>query len=351
VDEEKCFNFTGQQEACIMNGQTYEFFQMDFGSGQNLWIAGDYLDVGPQRRCGNELRVIVLGDWGERLLPGQDQVAAGMANWSTVHNPDWIVTTGDNIYPKGLFSWDDPQMDIKWREVYYQDSICNLTWYVCVGNHDFGEGGNEWNQVELSLHEPRWILPHLWHDFVEEMADHSVHFVIIDTESFRWKINDYEVMLDWFEETLSQSTADWLLVIGHRYVFTAGDHLYGPVTDEIYDELVPVMLKYGVDAYVCGHDHNLQHLQNMTAPDNTMQYILSGAGGALPNRYIPDNEDYIREYYNVQLSFFKQTFGFVTLTTSLDRLRWDFFDQDAVLLYSYSQTPMTSTSERRQRQQ
>ena len=73
-----------------------------------------------------------------------------------------------------------------------QVSICNLTWYICVGNHDFGEGGNEWNQVELSLHEPRWVLPHLWYDFVEQVADHTVHFVVFDTQSFKQQINDYE---------------------------------------------------------------------------------------------------------------------------------------------------------------
>lgn len=124
-----------------------------------------------------------------------------------------------------------------------QDSICNLTWYASIGNHDFGDDGmnNEWNQVELSKHEPRWVMPHLWYDFVEQMADHSVHFVVIDTESFSRQINDYQVMVDWFETTLSQSTADWLLVIGHRHAFSVGDVLYGAVTDGIVNRLVHVI--------------------------------------------------------------------------------------------------------------
>lgn len=80
--------------------------------------------------AGNELRGIILGDWGERLLQGQDQVAAGMALWSETNDPAWIITTGDNIYPKGIFSWDDPQMDRKWRNVYYQ--VTRLTVYLKI---------------------------------------------------------------------------------------------------------------------------------------------------------------------------------------------------------------------------
>ena len=109
------------------------------------------------------------------------------------------------------------------------------------------------------------------------------------------------------------------------------------------------MQQYGVDAYVCGHDHNLQHLQNMSDPDG-LQYILSGAGGALLSRYIPENEDYIRLNYNVAPVFFQMTYGFVTLTTNVDRLRWDFFDQNSELVYSYTQMPQMR-NKRRQRQE
>ena len=59
----------------------------------------------------DELRFIALGDWGERSLPGQELVAAQMAVWAQDNNPEYILTTGDNIYPDGISSVDDPQMD------------------------------------------------------------------------------------------------------------------------------------------------------------------------------------------------------------------------------------------------
>ena len=53
------------------------------------------------------------------------------------------------------------------------------------------------------------------------------------------------------------------------------------------------MEKYSVDAYVCGHDHNLQHIRNMSG--DGMDYVVSGAGGAGLYRYRPSNEDVIRQ--------------------------------------------------------
>jgi len=349
ANEGQCFSYAGERTTCTLNGQLYDFFRVDF-NGRVGWLAGTFVEIGLTRRCENELRAIILGDWGEIKLQGQGQVAAGMAVWAETNDPAWIITTGDNIYPRGFFSWDDPQVDIKWRNVYNQESLRNLSWYISVGNHDYGEnGGNEWNQVELAKHEPRWILPHLWYDFIERMADHSVHFVVIDTEAFGGQVNDYEVMLEWFEKTLRESTADWLFVVGHRHAFSVGDvfsdddigDTFGPITGHIVEVLVPVMVTYGVDAYICGHDHNLQHIQNLTDP-SSMDYIISGAGGALPSRYIADNEDIIREAYNVAPAFFKLTYGFVTLTTHRDSARFDFFDQDANLVYSYARPQQRS---------
>ena len=44
----------------------------------------------------------------------------------------------------------------------------------------------------------------------------------------------------------------WLLVVGHYEVFSAGDH--GDMS-EMKQYLLPLLQKYDVDAYICGHDH------------------------------------------------------------------------------------------------
>ncbi len=50
---------------------------------------------------------------------------------------------------------------------------------------------------------------------------------------------------------------------------------HGP-TQCLVDKLRPLLHKYGVSAYFCGHDHNLQHISE-TYMDKTVEHILSGA--------------------------------------------------------------------------
>jgi len=83
-------------------------------------------------------------------------------------------------------------------------------------------------QLELSKHERRWYQPHLWYDYLENVGNHSVHFVVIDTEAYNDRINNYTLMEAWLDSTLRASTADWKIVVGHRNIFSAGIH--GPVT-------------------------------------------------------------------------------------------------------------------------
>ena len=73
-----------------------------------------------------------------------------MSVWADSNRPAFIQTTGDNIYPVGIHSWDDSQVDSKWRRVYEQPSLRNLVWRVALGNHDYGVRlTEEWNQVPL----------------------------------------------------------------------------------------------------------------------------------------------------------------------------------------------------------
>ena len=63
------------------------------------------------------------------------------------------------------------------------------------------------------------------------------------------------MQLDWLEDTLAKSTADYLIVGGHYPVWSTGHH--GP-TWQLVDQLKPLFEKYKVTSYICGHDHNLQ---------------------------------------------------------------------------------------------
>ena len=64
---------------------------------------------------------------------------------------------------------------------------------------------------------------------------------------------------DWVEAELKAAAAneaiDWIIVAGHYPVYSVADH---GDTPEMVEAVLPLLEKYGVDAYLCGHDHSLQ---------------------------------------------------------------------------------------------
>jgi len=298
--------------------------------------------ISSTNQANENLQIIIIGDWGiYDFMQGNEKVARGMALWAEDNDPAWILTVGDNFYPKGLRSPTDPQVDSKWRNMYTNESLVDLVWHITLGNHDYGDWeGEEWNEVELGKIEPRWSLPHLWYDFVETRGDFSAHFIIIDTESFTKAIerNNYTEMIPWFETVLHESTADWKFVVGHRHIFSAGDH--GPVTSSLYNAFVGLMEANNVDAYICGHDHNVQHIQHESGVG--MDYIVSGNGGAGIYLHSQENEDHIKEFYQHDTHFFQALYGFVTLELSRENAKFDFWNKDAELQYTYTRTKTRS---------
>ena len=53
-------------------------------------------------------------------------------------------------------------------------------------------------------------------------------------------------------------------------VWSVAEH--GP-TWELVSKLKPLLEEFGVSAYFCGHDHNMQHIQ-----DGGVEYFVVGAG-------------------------------------------------------------------------
>lgn len=51
-------------------------------------------------------------------------------------------------------------------------------------------------------------------------------------------------------------SADYLIVTGHYPVYSAGSA--GPSIPCLYNKLDPLLKKYKVQAYISGHDHDLQ---------------------------------------------------------------------------------------------
>lgn len=56
----------------------------------------------------------------------------------------------------------------------------------------------------------------------------------------------------WIETVLAGSTADYLIVAGHFPVYSVCQH---GNTQNLVDNLKPLLVRYGVQSYLSGHDH------------------------------------------------------------------------------------------------
>lgn len=91
-----------------------------------------------------------------------------------------------------------------------------------------------------------------------------------------------QAYFDGIEEELQKLETEYVpyvIVSGHFPVWSISEH--GP-TQCLVDKLRPLLHKYNVSAYFCGHDHNLQHLSD-TYLDQTVEYMVIGASNFVQN--------------------------------------------------------------------
>lgn len=74
-------------------------------------------------------------------------------------------------------------------------------------------------------------------------------------------------------KAISATEVAYILVGGHFPVYSVASH---GSTKCLIDNLMPLLHKYRVSAYLAGHDHNLQHISH-TYLNATVEYMVSGA--------------------------------------------------------------------------
>ncbi|KAL3162377.1 hypothetical protein ABBQ32_010055 [Trebouxia sp. C0010 RCD-2024] len=292
----------------------------------------------------SKTQFLLVGDWGRDGTQNQSAVAALMATVADAVRPDFILSVGDNFYESGLLSVNDPQFMSSFTNVYNAPSL-QVPWHAVLGNHDYGECWTEeecavaraqcsglpecylspLHQLDVFLWEQDWR----WHcerNFKLSLGNDAVDLFFIDTNpgiiDYRtaafanntggilqqsWQENLLEL-----ETQLARSTAQWKLVIGHHPVRRNNR----PNNNmDLLPTLEPMLEKYGVQAYFCGHEHNLQYLHQQ---DSSVHYVVSG-GGSLTD-YAP-----IVHFDNGGSRFQYWGSGFVSCLVEGRSLRCDFY--------------------------
>ena len=88
--------------------------------------------------------------------------------------------------------------------------------------------------------------------------------------------------------------------------------------------------------FLCGHDHNVQHIQHV---DGGMEYVISGGGGAPLSAFVPENEETINAE-GMEVLHFTADYSFAGFMISEEEMYWEFVRHDGELLYNYTRPRM-----------
>lgn len=281
----------------------------------------------------NTLNFIVMGDWGRVGEDHQIPVANQMAKVAEAIDRDFIISTGDNFYPRGVASEFDPLWKSSFEDVYKAFAL-QWDWYSVLGNHDYG--GNPDAQVAYSKISRRWRMPARYFSktfAINGDTTNQVLIAFIDTNPLIpdfYKNKDYgpnvvsqdsTAQKKWLEKTLANKSPNikWKLVVGHHPLFTATlKRREGYDTRAVRNSLKGILDRYQVDAYLCGHDHDLQHL----VPAGKTHYFVSGsASEATPIDRLPFSKLALSDY------------GFMTFSVSPTKLNVQVINEKGKVVY------------------
>jgi len=279
-------------------------------------------------------KFIVFGDWGRNGEDNQKEVARQMGLIAKKFKPEFIISTGDNFYPNGVRSTLDHNWLASYENIYTAHSL-QTDWYIVLGNHDYG--GNPQAEIDYTAVDRKWNMPARYYSkvfYINGDTTLGMLFVFIDTSPFlteyyegdktRVKGQDTAAQRIWLEKTLSEASANikWKFVFGHHPVYTGGGRMNAVETIEMKKLFKPIFEKYHVNAYICGHDHNLQFIK----PPGFTYYFVSGAGSELSKTIIHPEGGIFAKAEN----------GFMTFSVFSDQMRIKVIGLTGENLYSVS---------------
>jgi hypothetical protein len=254
------------------------------------------------------IHIVAIGDFGT-ASPQQFQVANVMKQLQQKQAFDFGLTLGDNFYPNGVGSPDDPQWKTKWEDVY---NPVGIPFYATLGNHDYMRPDGPAAEIMHAQMSKSWKMPATHYTFTAG----PVQFFAVDTIELSDSVLPNKE-LAWLDAEISKSHARWKVVYGHYQIYSAtrGDER------NLIDRLLP-LLRNRVDIYLCGHDHNLQELK----PEDGVHFFVSGGGGAGVYPFRQGNYPH---------SAFKQEqYGLTVMDANQEQITMRFVDLNGKEIYS-----------------
>ncbi len=241
----------------------------------------------------NAQHLLAIGDFG---TTGSDQkkVSEAMAAFMKRESiaPQNMLLLGDNFYSKAKdgFSINSTRWKTTFEDVYPESSFPMPCWAI-LGNHDYHDNaGGEKIQLQYAREKKtRWTMPSKWYRFELGPNKSQPWATVLALDSNLPEVSgasksktpkasltadESKQQLAWLEAELEKPRAPITIALGHHPLYSNGDH---GDTEVLIEKWGPLFQKHKVHTYMCGHDHDMQHLE---LEGQFTTHILSGGGGA-----------------------------------------------------------------------
>ena len=159
--------------------------------------------------------------------------------------------TAQRLYPDAYFTYFGGDMTEngfahgQWDLLFDagQEAFRNTVVAATTGNHDRNADMN------LYFHQPDTVFPNVY-----SFDYGNAHFMILSTEYD----NDEELdqQIEWLRSEVDASDKGFQIVMLHKALYSATDHVDDEDVDAIRAKLVPVLQDLKIDAVIQGHDHS-----------------------------------------------------------------------------------------------
>jgi len=239
----------------------------------------------------DDAHLLAIGDFGSGGN-AQSAVARAMQTYVADHQlkTQGLLLLGDNFYGKVEGGEKSPRWDTGFESMYPAAAFPGPCWSV-LGNHDYHDTADG-EKVQLNYARrpegTRWTMPSKWYRFEFPKDNPVVTFLCLDsnlpsvsggfvgTKRLRSSLTEAEEaeQLEFLKTELAKPRSPFTVVLAHHPIYSNGAHGDTKSLIKAWDSILE---EQGVHLFMCGHDHDLQHLE---LEGRRTSFVVSGGGGA-----------------------------------------------------------------------
>jgi hypothetical protein len=198
------------------------------------------------------VRFAVIGDSGTGDS-NQYRLAEQLVGFRKAFPYEFVLMLGDNTYGgESALDWE-----IRFERPYKPLLDAGLKFYAALGNHD---------TPNQRLYKPFNMSGERFYSFKPK---DGVRFFALDSNYMSPE------QLQWLEKELAASGSEWKIVFFHHPLYSSGGRHGSDMA--LRDQLEPLLVKYGVNVVLAGHDHFYERIK----PQKGIYHFVSGGSAKL----------------------------------------------------------------------